>query len=161
MGTCNYITQNDFDLYTIEYSKPTQEEIEDFMIETGEIFNEEFDRQIFYEDIYREAEQLADKLNKELMFYQIEIRSGYYDGLQTFIQGPDWYDGYYNIEDMSNYDSHYYFGMCRSKAIRKHNAEVNRINKKLLPLFQKELGFDHIKCVGVFSNGEAIYERIK
>ena len=51
--------------------------------------------------------------------------------------------------------------MCRSIAIRKYKAEINRINKKLLPLFEKELGFDHIRCIGVFSNGEAIYERVK
>lgn len=159
MGTCNYTSQDDFDLYIIEY-----EASEEYIKEYEEIneceFDEEWDSQIFYEDIYREAERLANKLNEELMFYQIEIRSGYYDGLQTIVQGTDWYDSYYNIEDVSNDDCHYYFDMCRSKAIRKHNAEINKINKKLLPLFEKELGFDHIRCIGVFSNGEAIYERV-
>ena len=160
MGTCNYISQSDFDLYTIEYSKPTQEEIENFMIETGEIFDEDFDCEIFYDDTYRQAEWLAESINKELTFYEIRIKCGYYDGIQTFVGQTDW-DYYNNIEDMDNDACQYYFGMCRSKAIRKHNAEVNRINKKLLPLFEKKLGFDHIRCVGVFSNGEAIYERIK
>lgn len=160
MGTCNYITQKDFDLYTIEYSRPTQEEIENFIIATGEMFDEDFDTEIFYYDKYQDAERLADRINKELIFYKIEIGYGYYDGIQTFVDQTDW--NYYNdVEDMDNHACKYYFGMCRSKAIRKHNAEVNRINKKLLPLFQKELGFDHIKCVGVFSNGEAIYERVK
>lgn len=160
MGTCNYITQKDFDLYTIEYSRPTQEEIENFIIATGEMFDEDFDTEIFYYDMYQDAERLADRINKELIFYKIEIGCGYYDGIQTFVDQTDW--NYYNdVEDMDNHACKYYFGMCRSKAIRKHNAEVNRINKKLLPLFQKELGFDHIKCVGVFSNGEAIYERVK
>lgn len=56
MGTCNYITQSDFDLYTIKYSKLTQEEIENFMIETGEMFDEEFDSKIFYYDMYKDAE---------------------------------------------------------------------------------------------------------
>lgn len=160
MGTCNYKSQSKFDLYVKIY-EVDKEYIKQYEEENGYEFDERFDRQIFYEDIYREAEQLADELNKELMFYQIEIRSGYYDGLQTFIQGTDWHDGYYNIEDMSNYEYHYYFDMCRSKAIRKYNAEVNRINKKLLPLFKKELGFERIRCIGVFSNGEAIYERVK
>lgn len=159
MGTCNYISQDRFDLYVTTY-----EVDEEYIKEYEEIneceFDEEWDCQIFYEDIYREAERLANKLNEELMFYQIEIRSGYYDGLQTIIQGTDWYDSYYNIEDVSNDDCHYYFDMCRSKALRKHQTEVNKINKKLLPLFEKELGFEHIKCIGVFSNGEAIYERV-
>lgn len=159
MGTCNYISQKDFDLYIIEY-----EASEEYIKEYEEIneceFDIEWDSEIFYEDIYREAERLANKLNEELMFYQIEIRSGYYCGLQTIVQGTDWYDSYYDIEDVSNDDCHYYFDMCRSKAIRKHNAEVNKINKKLLPLFKNELGFDHIRCIGVFSNGEAVYQRV-
>lgn len=159
MGTCNYTSQDDFDLYITEY-----EVSEEYIKEYEEIneceFDEEWDSQIFYEDMYREAERLANKLNEELMFYQIEIRSGYYCGLQTIIKGTDWNDYYFEIEDIDNEDSHYYFDMCRSQAIRKHQAEINKINRKLLPLFEKELGFDHIRCIGVFSNGEAVYERV-
>ena len=141
MGTCNYITQSDFDLYIIE-----------------EVGNETYEE---LELIYNEAKWLATSLNNELTFYKIIITEGYYVGLQTFIQGTEWQIQTKYFEELSNEDCHYYFGMCRSKAIRKHKAEVNRINKKLLPLFKKKLGFDHIRCVGVFSNGEAIYERIK
>lgn len=160
MGTCNYISQNNFNLYVISY-EVDEEYIKEYEEENGYEFDEEWDCQIFYEDIYREAERLANKLNEELMFYQIEIRSGYYDGLQTIIQPTDWYHAYNNVEDISNDDCHYYFDMCRSKALRKHKAEINKINRKLLPLFEKELGFDHIRCIGVFSNGEAVYERVK
>ena len=140
MGTCNYATQKDFDLYVTE-----------------EVGNETYEE---LELIYNEAKWLASSLNNELTFYKIIITEGYYVGLQTFVDHSHW-DYYNNVEDMDNDACKYYFGMCRSKAIRKHEAEVNRINKKLLPLFKKELGFDHIKCVGVFSNGEAIYERVK
>lgn len=140
MGTCNYKSQKDFDLYTIE--------------EVGDETYEEL------ELIYNEAKWLATSLNNELTFYKITITEGYYVGLQTFVETGDW-NYYNNIEDMDNEACNYYFGMCRSKAIRKHKAEVNRINKKLLPLFKRELGFDHIRCIGVFSNGEAIYERVK
>ena len=141
MGTGNYITQSDFDLYTIE-----------------EVGNETYEE---LELIYNKAKWLATSLNNELTFYKIIITEGYYVGLQTFVQGTEWQTQTEYLEELSNEDCHYYFGMCRSKAIRKHKAEVNRINKKLLPLFKKELGFDHIKCIGVFSNGEAIYERVK
>lgn len=160
MGTCNYITQSDFDLYTIEYGKPTQEEIENFMIETGEMFDEDFDSEMFYYDTFQNAKWLAKRINKELTFYKIRIKCGYYCGLQTIIDQTDW-DYYDNVEDMDNDACKYYFGMCRSIAIRKYKAEINRINKKLLPLFEKELGFNRIRCIGVFSNGEAIYERVK
>ena len=140
MGTCNYVTQSDFDLYVMQ--------------ERGDETYEEL------ELMYDEAKRLATSLNNELIFYKIRIECGYYCGLQTIIDQTDW-DYYNDVEDMDNDACKYYFGMCRSKAIRKHKAEVNRINKKLLPLFEKELGFDHIKCIGVFSNGEAIYERVK
>ena len=159
MGTCNYISQADFDLYTIEYNVD-----EEYIKEYEEIneceFDEEWDSQIFYEDMYREAERLANKLNDELIFYEIDIKDGYYCGLQTIIKGTDWNDYYFEVEDMDNEECYYYFDMCRSKALRKHQAEINKINKKLLPLFEKELGFDHIRCIGVFNNGEAIYERV-
>lgn len=141
MGTCNYISQKDFDLYITE-----------------EVGNETYEE---LELIYNEAKWLATSLNNELTFYKIIITEGYYVGLQTFIQGTEWQIQTEHFEELNNEGCHYYFGMCRSEAIRKHNAEVNKINKKLLPLFEKELGFDHIKCVGVFSNGEAIYERVK
>ena len=141
MGTCNYTTQKDFDLYITE-----------------EVGNETYEE---LELIYNEAKWLATSLNNELTFYKIIITEGYYVGLQTFIQGTEWQIQTEYFEELSNEDCHYYFGICRSEAIRKHNAEVNRINKKLLPLFKKELGFDHIRCIGVFSNGEAIYERVK
>lgn len=159
MGTCNYISQNNFDLYITEY-EVDEEYIKEYEEENECEFDIEFDSELFYEDTYREAERLANKLNEELMFYQIEIRSGYYDGLQTIIQPTDWYDGYNNVEDISNDDCNYYFDMCRSKAIRKYKAEVNKINRRILPKFKKQLGFEHIRCVGVFSNGEAVYERV-
>lgn len=150
MSTCNFVTQSDFDLYIYD------EDLDDTLDEDTAINNYDFSMACVYE----ESKRLAKEFNKELMFYQIEIRSGYYCGLQTIIQPTDWYHGYNNVEDISNDDCHYYFDMCRSKAIRKHKAEVNKINKKLLPLFKKEIGFDHIRCIGVFSNGEAIYERV-
>ena len=150
MGTCNFVTQSDFDLYIYD------EDLDDTLDEDTAINDYDFSMACVYE----ESKRLAKELSKELMFHDIEIKSGYYTGIQTIIQPTDWYDGYNNVEDISNDDCHYYFDMCRSKAIRKYKAEVKRINKKLLPKFKTELGFDHIKCVGVFSNGEAIYERV-
>jgi hypothetical protein len=142
MGTCNYTTQKGFDLYT---------------------FDTEYINELQYElditDTYREATQLADILSEDLIFHRIEIGSGYYSGIQTLIDHLEWHNYYDTIEDMDNSDCQYYFDMCRSKAIAKYYAEINKINNKILPKF-KELGFEHIRCVGVFSNGEAIYERV-
>ena len=146
MGTCNYITQSDFDLYIYD------ENLDETLDENEAVAN--YDFSMMY--AYKEAERLAGELSSILMFHNIKIKSGYYTGIQTYVES------YCNdIEQLDNEDCQYYYNMCRSKTIRKYNAEVNRINKKFLPLFKKELGFDRIICVGVFSNGEAIYERIK
>ena len=145
MSTCNYTTQSDFDLYIYD------EDLDDTLDEDTAINDYDFSMACVYE----ESKRLAKELSKELMFHDIEIKSGYYTGIQTYVKKY-----YEDFEQLDNDDCHYYFDMCKSKAIRKYKAEVKRINKKLLPKFKTELGFDHIKCVGVFSNGEAIYERV-
>lgn len=145
MSTCNFVTQSDFDLYIYD------EDLDDTLNEDVAIAEYDFSMTCVYE----ESRRLAKELSKELIFHDIEIEAGYYAGIQTFVKG--YYD---DIEQLDNDDCHYHFDMCRSKAIRKYKAEVNKINKKLLPLFKKEIGFDHIECVGVFSNGEAIYQRV-
>lgn len=145
MGTCNFVTQSDFDLYIYD------EDLDDTLDEDTAINDYDFSMACVYE----ESKRLAKELSKDLMFHDIEIESGYYTGIQTYVKKY-----YEDIEQLDNDDCYYHFDMCRSKAIRKYNAEVNKINKKLLPLFEKELGFDHIRCIGVFSNGEAVYERV-
>lgn len=145
MGTCNFVTQSDFDLYIYD------EDLDDTVdtAEAIEIYNLEM------REAYKQSQQLANGFNKELLFHDIEIEAGYYTGIQTYIKKY-----YKDIEQLDNEDCHYHFDMCRSKALRKYKAEVKRINKKLLPKFKTELGFEHIRCIGVFSNGEAVYERV-
>lgn len=143
MGTCNFITQSKFNLYVYDID-----------------FEDEIQYQFDMEYAYEEAQELADELNQQLEFYQITIKSGYYAGIQTYLNSSGWRDYADSIEDMDNEACHYYFGCCRSKAIKKHNAEVNRINKKLLPLFKTQNNFIQLQCVGVFSNGEAVYKKI-
>lgn len=146
MGTCNFVTQSDFDLYIYD------EDLDDTVDEDEARINYDFSMTYTYE----ESKRLANEFNKKLMFHDIEIEAGYYAGIQTYVRKC-----FEDIEQLDNEYCHYYFDMCRSKAIRKYKAEVKRINKKLLPKFKTELGFEHIRCVGVFSNGEAVYERVK
>lgn len=150
MSTCNYTTQSDFDLYIYD------EDLDNTLDENSAINNYDFSMACVYE----ESRRLAKELSKDLMFYNIEIGCGYYTGIQTQLVATDWQAQVDYFEQLDNDDCHYYFDMCRSKAIRKYKAEVNKINKKLLPLFKKEIGFEQIKLVGVFSNGEAIYQRV-
>lgn len=145
MGTCNYTTQSDFDLYIYD------EDLDDTLDKDSSMNEYNFSMACVYET----SKRLAKELSEKLIFHDIEIETGYYSGIQTFVE-----EYYEDIDLLNNEDCHYYFDMCRSKTLRKYKAEVNKINKKLLPLFKKELGFDHIRCIGVFSNGEAIYQKV-
>ena len=145
MGTCNFVTQSDFDLYIYD------EDLDNTLDEDEAIAK--YNSGVI--SVFEAGTHLAKEFNKELIFHDIEIECGYYTGIQTYIKN------YYNdIEYFDNDDCHYHFNMCRSKALRKYKAEVKRINKRLLPKFKTELGFEQIKLVGVFSNGEAIYQRV-
>lgn len=145
MSTCNFVTQSDFNLYIYD------EDLDDTLDKREAVAQYVLNM----EDTFIQSEQLAGELNKKLIFHDIEIETGYYTGIQTYIKKY-----YEDIEQLDNEDCHYHFDMCRSKALRKYKAEVKRINKRLLPKFKTELGFEQIKLVGVFSNGEAVYQRV-
>ena len=50
MSICNFETQKDFDLYIACYELPTEDEQEQYIIETGQQYNAEFESHIFYQD---------------------------------------------------------------------------------------------------------------
>lgn len=75
-------------------------------------------------------------LNKEFDFYKISVISGYYEGTQLYVElvnEPD------NVNELT---------------LEKVLVEATLI--KLAGAF----GFQEIRVVGIFSNGEAIYENI-
>lgn len=103
-----------------------------------------------------EWDEIANKLaelNQDLLFHKVELRSGYYTGIQFYVE----VEHDLSAEDYSNDDCHYYFDCCRSVAYRKYAAEVKKINRKLAQ-FGKQYGFQEYVCTARFSNGEAWYE---
>ena len=107
-------------------------------------------------DTCRSIQSILDDLNRDLLFYKVELRDGYYTGVQFYVETVhDVEHDYY-----TNEDCHDYFDCCRSVARRKYAAEQNRITRKLRQLAD-EFGFEEIVCTAVFSNGEAMYGRVK
>jgi hypothetical protein len=53
----------------------------------------------------------------------------------------------------------YEFGECKSKVLKRYQAEIKRINKVILPYYAKKLSMIKLRVVGRFSNGEVVYER--
>lgn len=111
-----------------------------------------FDELTYEEDIKFIEDDLA-KFNCDLTFFEVVLRSGYYSGIQTLVKCKD------NPHDLGNDDCRYYWDMCRSKAIRKFDAEERKVVKFLKSL--TSIGLKEIVCVGIFSNGEAIYQYVR
>ena len=157
MGTANFITQDRFDLYVTDYEAPSKNDLieQGYTEEEAENYDYSFDLEIFYDDIQREFDILLPilekKLRKPLQYHEVKLKGGYYSGVQLFVNETN-----ENPHDLDNEDTHYYFGMCRSKAIKEYEADVQRV-RKLMDMIAKELHFMRLGCVGVFSNGEAIY----
>ena len=181
MGTANFRTQTDFDLYLYDGSA-TEEDIKSYRDEVLEDFENDEESEDYVDDdtLYRrltdynyefvvdnfsyELDEVLKELKRELQFYTIELKDGYYTGLQFYVRMNDTLYNYGDdVEDVLNYidneDTKYYYDMCYSQFKVKLLSEVKYINKKVLPLLAKYTGFEQYSCVGVFSNGEAVYRK--
>lgn len=168
MGAPNFNSnQLGFPLYVHEdvYSKVCPEcgawnmDTADVCEECGENLENEELRYDEYDTEYLSDEVWSDlrKLNEELTFFAVGLSSGYYSGLQFDV---DWNERVGDPEDLDNDDAHYYFDCCRSEMLRRYKSERRTLAKRLKQLADYH-GFEEIRCVGVFSNGEAVYERVE
>lgn len=180
MSTPNFHTQRNFKLYIKAFEPISMEEYEaeefqfdeylypeyqsaqsdswkKFILEKS--YNEAMELwgQTFYDDIYSGFDGFKGKMedfNDALTFNEVTFESGYYDGVQLFVKEKE------NPHELDNDDCNYYFDMCRSKAIRKYDAEIRKINK-WMDKVATEYGWRELHCLGIFSNGEAIYQYAK
>ena len=111
-----------------------------------------------------EAEYICNEIEKRLkeinlIFHTIELKSGYYSGVQFYVETKDFNEDANGELDLDNDDAHYYYDMCRSQARRKYKTEINKINKLLKELGNK-YGFEAYGVSARFSNGECWYSKI-
>ena len=98
-----------------------------------------------------------ERANAEFDFHKITLESGYFTGVQFFVEEK--FNGYDSLEDMDNEEAQYYYGMCRSKMLRKYKAEVRKVQRAMAKI-AAGYGFMELICVARFSNGEALYEKV-
>ena len=98
-----------------------------------------------------------ERANADFTFHKITLESGYFSGVQFFVEEN--FNGYDSLEDMDNEDAQYYYGMCRSKMLRKYNSEIRKVQRAMAEI-AKGYGFMEFICTARFSNGEAWYERV-
>lgn len=128
----------------------------EYLTEYGEEMTED-ELYFILEEDYSEAQRITDILNESLEYYKVEIISGYYEGFQFFVDGK-YFDDY--AEEMDNDDAYYYFGKCRSKAVRSAKSELNKINKWLRKINSEYGNFEIIEFAARFSNGETLYRKV-
>lgn len=173
MSTRNFAGNRYFDDYAYIYQGLSEEEQEQFEKDYGYEYNyeneSETDYEIEFDNAKHEIKRALIKFN--ITLFNIEVRSGYYDGLELIVTSDisglnvdDITNTKYLKENYDNDDMRYYFGHLadyKSRIIPKIKAEIKRMDKKVLPYIAENTGFRKINCIGVFSNGEAIYEWAK
>ena len=175
MSTANFYSQNNFRLfiqsfepismeeyekeyfidsfYYDEWLDSTDEEYKKYLLEKSYEKDMNFECEMFYEDIFNGYDGFKDVMedfSDTLMFHELEITSGYYDGVQIYVAEKE------NPYELDNEDCHYYFDMCRSKAIRKYDTEINKINRWFEKVASQH-GWRELYVVARFSNGETWY----
>ena len=157
MSTCNFKDMADF--YLICGGEPN---------EYRELLEKDYDADEItddwiYDEIRVDAEIFADKAEKfsnTLNYYNVTVSDGYYVGWQFLVEPKEVWENAFNKDSIyciDNEDAQYYFGKCRSRVLREAEAECRKINKWLDKQARKPL-MHKLNCVGVFSNGEAVYE---
>ena len=159
MGTCNFRTQKDFPLYTLDnFYMGYCPECESWagadddekcpycgsVLENIQVDEDEMN------DAWSDISEMAEEKNQNFLFHNITLGSGYYAGMQLYVEEKD------NPENLDNDDCNYYYNMCRSKAIRAYKTEQNKVRKAMKQIADAN-GMEELVCLGVFSSGEAIY----
>ena len=145
--------QDDDRIYSV-YEKAEGDDYKDYLLENSYQNAMSFWRDIFYEDIYEGADGfkgLMEDFNDTLAFHEVKFKFGYYDGIQLYVEEKE------NPHELDNEDCKYFYDLCRSKAIRKYDAEIGKINR-WMDKVAVEYGWKELVCLGIFSNGEAIYQ---
>ena len=177
MSCPNFETQENFKLFLWDFKRPNDEVLNENILEIDEDVTSIEDitkrmRDDYAESIYeREYRDIIDNfsetvndilhtLKRELQFFEITLKDGYYYGLQFYVEETG-NMCYICVEDVDNEETRYYYDMCKSEFLRKYNSEINFINKKLMPKLAKFFSFEEYYCGGIFSNGEALYYKVE
>lgn len=167
MATGNFNTNMNFPLYVTDHSLHFEDNKEWLKEEYPEFNDDELYScymDIFWsqfnDDDKLEIDKKLEEMNSNLLFHSIDLKSGYYTGVQFYVEelhniwetdrdGDYWYD---------NETCKYEFDLYRSQTERKFNSECNKITK-FLDKISKEFGFQKFNVTARFSNGETLYEK--
>lgn len=161
MATANFWnqTRDGYPLYAIPTFYPTDEEYEREIAdcEDDECISPIDLAYLNSEDAYGYLPEIIKEHTMRLVYHTITLKPGYYDGVQLFVES-EFEDDY--IQDITPYDAKYDFDAPPSVVKRRWEADKKR-TLKALKAIAKQAGMKQLRCVGVFSSGEALYEEVK
>lgn len=167
MSTANFVSQKDFPLFVAEniYSKRCPEcgcmmgEIDNKCCECGcdlADVSAEYD-ELGMDDLVDNLNYECKALSKDLNFFKVTVRSGYYTGVQLFVEDGDW--GHGDPAELDEEECYYYYGLSQSAAQALWDKEM-AIVKEGMRKIAENWGMMELACIGVFSNGEAVYSKV-
>ncbi len=140
MGTCNFVSQEGFNLYALDTDY--FEDADDEYWYIGEVIDH----------LERVNESLEDAAMPYDAPYSIEMRAGYYTGYQLYVHGAGDEAGY--IESLM-YDAEL-DEVDAQKVLDENTTECRKQLKDVADSF----GFDYYRVSARFSNGETWYEKV-
>lgn len=165
MSASNFYTQDDFPLYALmpsEFAVNFCTNCDTYFAhdETacpccGSTNIEEREDEWEYYDLAHDIMHDLEELNNGLTFFEVKALSGYYEGLQLYVEHLHYDD----IKEIDNDDAHYFFDCCRSVCLRKYRSEYNRL-LKILKQFAEEHCMIQLAVSARFSNGETWYSKV-
>jgi len=165
MSTTNFNITKVMDKYELPLMVMSDEMLYKYMMEeepTEDINPDDFAWEVsngfdcVMSDIRAEFDELKDKLYT----LTIDITDGYYTGVQFIIDTYNIDVDYLLINNYDNWDEwelwNYFHAETIEEAVNNLNEEIRLIREFLE--WVKNFGFRELNLVGVFSNGEGIYE---
>lgn len=107
------------------------------------------------DECYGRMEEIADELNDLQPFFEVKVLSGYYAGVQFYVEEK-------YCDDIADWEPEDYvdeFGWDKDETLRRFNDAVETIKAKLA---EAKEGFDmeELAVAARFDNGAVLYEKV-
>ena len=104
--------------------------------------------------VVAEMEKAAQDLNERQTFFKVSVESGYYDGVQFYVEGE-----YHNVMGWDENDAVDEFGMTLGEVQNDYLHAQEVVREGLLEAAGR-IGLARLEVSARFSNGETWYRRV-
>lgn len=123
------------------------------------------DASVWYERHYLETKEALRDLNLDLTFFKLDVKSGYYDGLEIVLEEEPWSEAPEDLAEIVEEElKPYWVGYEANRTKKKHLLKVKRMFddecekiEDWLETEGRDLGFRPLGVVNRFSTGETWY----